>query len=108
MFYYYDNPVFRIIYQHLQQAITIKERADLDSLLQTSLQVISGVAFTKIDEVNNNSDLRRDKPKIFKQSVINLIYTTFIFKLRLLMDNVEPLQKALVDAQSHKQVLIEE
>ena len=32
----------------------------------------------------------------------------FIFKLRLYMETVEPLQKALVDdTQSHEQVLIE-
>ena len=65
---YYDNSlVFRIIYQRLQQAITSKERADLDSLLQTTLQVISGVVLTKIDKINVDPDLRRDKPETFKQ-----------------------------------------
>ena len=66
---YYDNSlVFRIIYQRLQQAITSKERADLDGLLQTTLQVISGVVHTKIaDIVNINPDLRKDKPETFIQ-----------------------------------------
>lgn len=66
---YYDNSlVFRIIYQRLQQAITSKERADLDGLLQTTLQVISGVVLTKIaDIVNINPDIRKDKPETFMQ-----------------------------------------
>ena len=63
MLYYYNSPVFRIIYQRLQQPITSKERADLDGLLQTTLQVTSGVVYKKIDEVNINPDLRRDKPE---------------------------------------------
>ena len=66
--YYYNSPVLRIIYQRLQQPITSKERADLDSLLQTTLQVISGVVHTKIaDIVNINPDLRKDKPETFMQ-----------------------------------------
>ena len=65
--YYYNSLVFRIIYQHLQQPITSKERADLDGLLQTTLQAISGVVLTEIDKVNINPDLRRDKPETFKQ-----------------------------------------
>ena len=65
MYYYNSFLVFRIVCQRLQQAITSKERADLDSLLQTALQVISGVVLIKIDEVNVNPDLRRDKPQAF-------------------------------------------
>ena len=57
--------VFRIVYQRLQQAITSKERTDLDNLLQTTLQVISGVVLTKIHKVNVDPDLRRDKPQAF-------------------------------------------
>lgn len=56
---------FSIVYQNLQQPITRKDRADLDRILQMTLQVIS-VVVIKINE------LRRDKSKEFVKWVVNI------------------------------------
>lgn len=94
---------FSIVYQRLQQPITSKDRADLDSILQMTLQVISGVVHIKINE------LRRGKLKEFVKWVVKITSEICHFtynNTREYKATVEPLQKALVDKQSPEKVQI--
>ena len=58
-------PFCSVLYRQLQQPLTSKERADLDNVLLTTLQVLSGVVHQKIESID--PQLQHDNPTKFKE-----------------------------------------
>ena len=59
-------PLFcSILYQQLQHFLTSKERADLDNILLTTLQVLSRIILQKIEVID--PQLQHDNPAIFEE-----------------------------------------
>ena len=58
-------PFCSILYQRLHQPLTSKERTDLDNVLLTTLQVLSGVVHQKIESID--PQLHHDNPTKFEE-----------------------------------------
>ena len=58
-------PFCSILYRQFQQPLTSKERSDLDNVLLTTLQVLSGVVLQKIESID--PQLQHDNPAMFEE-----------------------------------------